>query len=128
MPTALMADRLSLGNTPSSNPVLQRKDGNLLKTLLSEEPYFKMDKTTVEQLLKITRKLAHGEHYIPILKKLPPVPEGCPIVMRGLETNETILIYYIKKKFDNTTIHPNDQHITLIFDTNGNLKGKEEVI
>lgn len=126
LPATLLAKRIEAEGTAAvARPMQQR---NLLRTLLFSEPHYKMEEEKIVSLINSVRNLKLGEYYIAVFQKLPPVPENCPIIMRTLETNEVVLIYFIRKKSEGSEISSGDKHISLYFDSKMNLKLIDEVI
>jgi len=126
MPLTLLANRIEAEKEKGNLTETQPK--SILRTLLFSEPFYKMEKDKVEHLLSTVRKLSTGEHYIPVLRKLPPVPDGCPIIMKTLNNQEMVLVYFIIKRYEGPELNAGDKHVTLRFDSKKNLYVVEEAI
>ena len=126
-PIGLVAEKLSSINTQNTTAV-SKKRNITLRTLLFSEPHYQMKSDEVARLLSATNALEVGSHYIRVLKILPPVPEGCPVIMRKLDSNEMVLVYFVKKGVEGPEINESDRHISLYFDSKENLKEIKKVI
>jgi hypothetical protein len=120
-PISLMAEKISSDDIRSTN-IVSKKNHVTLRTLLFSEPHYQMKSEEITKLLTAINKLEVGSHYIKVLKLLPPVPEGCPIIMRKLDSNEMILVYFVTKRNEGPEINESDRHISLYFDSQENLK------
>lgn len=120
-PISLMAEKISSDDTRGTN-IVSTKNHVTLRTLLFSEPHYQMKSEEITKLLNAIHQLEMGSHYIKVLKLLPPVPEGCPIIMRKLDSNEMILVYFVTKRNEGPEINESDRHVSLYFDSQENLK------
>lgn len=92
-----------------------------LSSLLSLRPHYQMGTQEIENFFVASNTLILGEYYTISMRKMPPVPEDSPLIMRKLQDNGIALTYYIMKKWKGTRYSPNDKYITLLFDSEENL-------
>ena len=109
-------------NAQSQRLTSAEEDGaNPLASLLSLSHHYQMGSQEIKNFSVASKTLEMGEHYILSMRKMPPVPESSPVVMRKLEDNGIALTYYIMKKWKGTRYCPDDKYITLLFDSEQNL-------